>query len=87
MGVRSLTASFLETFDGSARADLARFMSHYTFTPAWLISADYVVGDKGWPNDVFAFSNTPQAEPLPAMQARVEKPRPEPVDHVSFQRE
>lgn len=71
MDVRSLTALFLETFDGSARADLARFMSRYPFTPTWLISADYVVGDKGRPNDVFAFSIMPYAEPLPAMQARV----------------
>lgn len=69
--IRSLISAFFETFDGSARADLARFIERFPETKTWLIAADYVVGDKGRPNDVFAFSLLPYAEELNALRSRL----------------
>jgi hypothetical protein len=71
MDVRSLAAAFFETFDGSARADLARFMADFPLTRTWLISSDYVVGADDRPNDVFAFSIMPYVEELGAMRRRL----------------
>ena len=71
MDVRSLTAAFFETFDGSARADLARFMGRFPLTRTWLISGDYVVSAKGRPNDVFAFSIIPYAQELSVLRERL----------------
>lgn len=71
MDIRLLISAFFETFDGSARADLARFMARFPDTGTWLIAADYVVSDKGRPNDVFAFSILPYAEELNALRRRL----------------
>lgn len=71
MDVRSLAAAFFETFDGSARADLARFMARFPLTRTWLISSDYVVGADDRPNDVFAFSIMPYVEELGALRRRL----------------
>lgn len=71
MDIRLIAAAFFETFDGSARADLARFMARFPLTRTWMISSDYVVGAADRPNDVFAFSIMPYAEELGALRRRL----------------
>ena len=76
MDIRSLATTFLETFDGSARAEFESFMRRYPLTKTWLISADYVIGDTGRPNDVFAFSIMPYVDEISVLRARLAKGMP-----------
>ncbi len=55
----TLATQFVETFDGSARADLQRFIAQHWNVTKWLVSADFALHDPSRPNDCFAFTIFP----------------------------
>jgi len=73
MDAAALIKTFFETFDAGAKAEFAAFVARQPAGARWLIAADYVVGEKKRPVDVFAFTIMPDMQDLPALQERIRR--------------